>query len=76
VGSTLDLGAHGAEFPPDLVLAGGAGDQRLYVIPSKKLTIVRLASFTLRDALIERREGKTWSDTAFLKAVLSGAAGR
>src|SRR3546814_20829163 len=28
---------------PDLVVAAGAGDQRLYVIPSRPLTIVRRA---------------------------------
>ena len=76
VGSRQDLGDHAAEFPADLVMAAGAGDQRLYVIPSKKLVIVRQASFSLRDAIAEKRTGRVWSDTEFLKAVLSGAAGR
>lgn len=76
VGSRQDLGEHAAGFPADLVMAAGAGDQRLYVIPSKKLVIVRQASFALRDAIAERRSGRVWSDTDFLRAVLSGAAGR
>jgi len=76
VGSRQDLGDHAAEFPADLVMAAGAGDQRLYVIPSKKLVIVRQASFALRDAIAEKRTGRVWSDTDFLRAVLSGAAGR
>jgi hypothetical protein len=76
VGSRQDLGEHAAEFPADLVMAAGAGDQRLYVIPSKQLVIVRQASFALSDAIAERRAGRVWSDTEFLRAVLSGAAGR
>jgi CubicO group peptidase (beta-lactamase class C family) len=39
-----DLADHLGEVPPDLVMAAGAGDQRLYVIPSRHLTIVRLAT--------------------------------
>lgn len=76
VGSNLDLGARSNEFPKDLVLAAGAGDQRLYIIPSLKITVVRQASFSLRDALAQRRSGRSWSDADFLKATLSGAAGR
>ena len=75
-GPGTDLGVAIDHLPKDLVFAAGAGDQRLYVIPSKGLTIVRMASFTLRDAIDEKRNGKVWSDAQFLDAVLSGAAGR
>ena len=74
VGSNLDLGAHAKAFPTDLVIAAGAGDQRLYVIPSKGLTIVRQASFSIANALVGRRRADDgWSDTQFLHAVLGAS---
>ena len=76
-GPNSDITAMGNKAPPDLVVAAGAGDQRLYVIPSKGLTIVRMASFTLRDAIAQRREGLKWSDAEFLRILLTeSAAGR
>jgi CubicO group peptidase (beta-lactamase class C family) len=72
-----DLGRNAAQFPPDTVVAGGAGNQRLYVIPSRGLTIVRQASFDFRNALARRsavassREGDRWSDAAFVTALLA-----
>ncbi len=48
--------------PQDLVAALGAGKQRLYVIPSRKLVIVRQASFP----------GRGFSDLEFLSIVLRG----
>ena len=46
-------------LPDDLVAACGAGKQRLYVIPSKKLVVVRQGSI-----------GRGFSDVEFLKLIL------
>jgi CubicO group peptidase (beta-lactamase class C family) len=47
----------GATFiPADLIMAGGAGGQRLYVSRSCRVTIVRLARFDLAAALRARRD--------------------
>ena len=46
-------------LPDDLVAACGAGKQRLYVIPSKKLVVVRQGSI-----------GRGFSDVEFLKLML------
>jgi CubicO group peptidase (beta-lactamase class C family) len=54
-GAILDGG------PPDLFMAAGAGNQRLYVIPSRGYVIVR---FGRRDV--------TWSDAEFLTRLLDG----
>lgn len=56
--------------PVDLVMAAGAGDQRLLVIPSRGLTIVRQArvkpgDFTRQFTLQER-----WSDADFLALLI------
>jgi CubicO group peptidase (beta-lactamase class C family) len=48
-------------LPEDLVAACGAGKQRLYVIPSRKLVIVRMGSL-----------GQGFSDVAFLDTLLRG----
>lgn len=48
-------------LPGDLVAACGAGNQRLYVIPSRKLVVVRLGRFSLG-----------YSDTEFLSLLLRG----
>lgn len=78
VTAAVDIGRHAGELPKDLVVAGGAGDQRLYVIPSLGLTIVRQAYFTPQMALslrAERREPSVaFSDAAFVKLAI--AAGR
>lgn len=47
--------------PPDLFMAAGRYNQRLYVIPSKQMVIVRLG-----------RANLTWSDAAFLARLLDG----
>ncbi|HEX5379290.1 MAG TPA: serine hydrolase, partial [Phenylobacterium sp.] len=39
-GPSSDFGRNAARLPADLVVAAGAGDQRLYVIPSRRMTIV------------------------------------
>ncbi|PZO54729.1 MAG: serine hydrolase [Alphaproteobacteria bacterium] len=53
----------------DAIMAAGAGKQRLYVIPSRGLTIVRQ---TDRAASRGRGDGGRlrWSDAAFLEAIL------
>jgi CubicO group peptidase (beta-lactamase class C family) len=76
-----DIGRRSDQFPPDTVVAGGAGDQRLYVIPSRGLTIVRQAAFDPRSALAARRGGERrdraaseaddWSDATFISTVLA-----
>lgn len=48
-------------LPADLVAARGAGKQRLYVIPSRKLVIVRLGAL-----------GTNFSDIEFLSLLLRG----
>lgn len=64
VTASTDIGRRSAELPEDLVVAAGAGDQRLYVIPSQGLTVVRQATLDLAAAL--RREPSGWSDATFL----------
>jgi CubicO group peptidase (beta-lactamase class C family) len=49
-------------MPRDLVMAAGAGDQRLYVIPSRELVVVRLGPIVGRH---------TFNDQAFLEALLT-----
>lgn len=72
VSSTLDISRHPGLAPADLVIAAGAGDQRLYVVPSLRLTVVRQAPIALQRA---GRSGpgpqaERWSDAEFLKSVL------
>jgi hypothetical protein len=59
-----DLADAGAAIPRDLVMAAGAGDQRLYVIASRKLVVVRQARLDLR------APGR-WSDAAFAELALA-----
>ena len=47
--------------PPDLVMAAGAGKQRLYLIPSQELVIVRLGPV---------RGGRAFKDDEFLATLL------
>ncbi|WP_439540133.1 serine hydrolase domain-containing protein [Sphingomonas sp.] len=61
---STDITVHAAELPADLVVAAGAGDQRLYVIPSRRLTIVRQARLDLTALAAGRKSG--WSDSYFL----------
>lgn len=67
-GTTSDFVTHAAELPKDLVIAAGAGYQRLYVIPSCGLTIVRQAPLLMS----RRAETPEWSDFAFLTPILKG----
>lgn len=74
VTARLDLRGHEADLPADLVIAAGAGDQRLFVAPSCKLTIVRQAKLDAQRIQAARvrsgdiRDG--WSDYAFIKPIL------
>lgn len=74
VTARLDLRGHEAELPQDMVIAAGAGDQRLFVAPSCRLTVVRQARLdaqriqAARAAGGDRRDG--WSDYAFIKPIL------
>lgn len=62
----LDFAAAGA-LPDDLLMAAGAGDQRLYVSKRLGITVVRLAQLSLADASVPRAAGEGWSDGTFLR---------
>jgi CubicO group peptidase (beta-lactamase class C family) len=68
VTAATDITQGGSELPSDMVVAAGAGDQRLYVIPSRKLTIVRQAKLNVAEMLSGKPSG--WSDRHFLKLLL------
>lgn len=54
----------------DISMAAGAGDQRLYLIPSLDLVVARQATGILQ-ALRRRGRGNAWSDAAFLRLLLA-----
>lgn len=57
---TQRLGYAGATYvPADLIMAGGAGGQRMYVSRSCGVTIVRFARFNL-EAAMRSRQGREW----------------
>jgi len=51
--------------PTDLVMAAGAGKQRLYLIPSRELVVVRMGPI---------RGGRSFNDVEFLRALLGEPA--
>lgn len=53
---------------PDVRMAAGAGNQRLYLVPERDLLIVRQADGILRQA---RGQGLLWSDADFLNLLLT-----
>jgi CubicO group peptidase (beta-lactamase class C family) len=53
------------ELPGDLFMAAGAGNQRLYIIPSMRLVVVRQTG-----RILEGRRGRQFSDVDFLLALL------
>ncbi|MCA3581755.1 MAG: serine hydrolase, partial [Bradyrhizobium sp.] len=66
------------KLAPDLVMAAGAGNQRMYVIPSRRLVIVRQAENIPRELRRARRNGsgtdsprQSWSDAEFLAPLLA-----
>ncbi len=75
-GRTRDPGESAAlqKLAPDLVMAAGAGDQRLYVLPSRGMVVVRQAvQLTRFDRQALRQSGNApprWSDAEFLAALL------
>ena len=71
VTAASDIGRRSAELPGDLVFAAGFGDQRLFVIPSLKLTVVRQARLDLASLQPGARVKPGWSDVDFLKLVLT-----
>ncbi|TRO93628.1 beta-lactamase family protein [Glycocaulis profundi] len=70
--ASSDLPAHHETLPDDLVFAAGAGDQRLFVVPSQGLVIVRLARLDV--AALMAGERGNWSDYAFLSLWLDGVS--
>ncbi len=61
-------------LPRDLVLAAGAFNQRLFVIPSRGLTIARLASMPPPDASRPTDPEARWSDAKFVRFFTAGQA--
>jgi CubicO group peptidase (beta-lactamase class C family) len=63
------------KLAPDLRMAAGAGDQRLYVLPSRGMVVVRQAVQLTRMDRQARRQGgdapPRWSDAEFLAALLA-----
>src|SRR3546814_11522857 len=56
---STDITSHAAELPADMVVAAGAGDQRLYIIPSLRLTIVRQAKLDLAALAAGKKDRKS-----------------
>lgn len=71
VTASTDVGANAANLPQDLIYAAGFGDQRLFVIPSLRLTIVRQARLDLSAVRPGASKSKLrWSDSHFLRLLL------
>jgi CubicO group peptidase (beta-lactamase class C family) len=68
--SDLRFGAQGV--PNDLVMAAGAGKQRLYVVPSMNLVVVRQAD--VKSELIPGAGNTRFSDVAFWQLLTLGHA--
>lgn len=77
ISASTDIGLEAGKLPPDLVMSTGIGDQRLYVIPSRHLTIVRLGSYSVAWAMEHRGKLRPppWPDTEFLLLLLRTASG-
>ncbi|WP_428410239.1 serine hydrolase domain-containing protein [Hyphococcus sp.] len=54
------------ELPGDLFMAAGAGGQRLYIIPSMEVVIVRQYPRVIERKFAQRRRGGAYSDVEFL----------
>ncbi len=68
--SDLRYGAPGV--PNDLVMAAGAGKQRLYVVPSMRLIVVRQAD--IKSELMPGQNSTKFSDIAFWQLLTLGQA--
>lgn len=53
-----------------VVMAAGAGDQRLYLLPGLNLVVARQATGILQALRRRRRERNGWSDADFLRTLL------
>lgn len=74
--ASIDLTRHSAELPADMVVAGGAGNQRMFVVPSCGLTAVRQAAFDPAAALAAGpNRTRSWSDFTFIKSLLDAYCG-
>ncbi len=73
VSAASDIGKHLDSLPRDLVFAAGFGDQRLYVIPSRRITIVRQAQLDLASLRPggQPSSDQRWSDARFLGLLLN-----
>lgn len=60
-----------AESVGGIVMAAGAGDQRLYLLPGLNLVIARQATGILQALRQRRRERNGWSDADFLRTLLA-----
>jgi len=74
VTATTDIDDYAELLPADMVVAAGAGNQRLYVIPSLGVTIVRLAELDLAAAL--RGDQGKWSDFEFIQLALEAVGNK
>ena len=54
----------------DIVMAAGAGDQRLYLLRDRGLVVARQANQIVRGMLQQRRASRRWSDGEFLRLLL------
>lgn len=69
--ASIDLTRHSQDLPADMVVAGGAGNQRMYIVPSCGLTAVRQAAFNPTAALTAGpRRPRSWSDFRFIKSLI------
>jgi len=69
--ASIDLTRHSHELPADMVVAGGAGNQRMHIVPSCGLTAVRQAAFDPVAALAAgANRARSWSDFTFIKSLL------
>ena len=67
----LDFAA-APDLPADLLMAAGAGNQRLYVSKRLGITVVRFARLSMDD-LRARQGDDGWSDATFLQLALKAA---
>jgi CubicO group peptidase (beta-lactamase class C family) len=56
-----------AAIEEDIVMAAGAGDQRLYLLRERGLVVVRQANQIVRGMIQSRREDQRWVDGQFLR---------
>jgi CubicO group peptidase (beta-lactamase class C family) len=64
-----DSGGHqiAPHVPADMIMAAGTGHQRMYLLPTQRMVVIRLAPLTT--------ETDEWSDDEFLSRLLANSAG-